>query len=113
VSFSHYLLLLQRDGQHFLSLCAKSAPENSEKLVEGLGDAQDYLLLLDLQSRIDQLKSGIGKRYQARTQRGFLNVHNDTLKDVEGVGVFQILVAGSGWFLWRIDATKHHIIKFI
>ena len=79
VSFSHnFLILPRRDGKDFLSLCANSAAEDSEKLLEGLRDAQDSLLFVDLQSRIEQLKSGIGKRYQTRTQRGFLNVHNDT-----------------------------------
>ena len=38
----------------------------------------DSLLSKDLQARRDQLKNGIGRRYKARTQRGFLNVHNDT-----------------------------------
>ena len=91
-SFSHYFLLVQRNGQDFLSLCAKSAPENSEKLVEGLGD--DSLLFLDLQSRIDQLKSGIGKRYQTRTQRGFLNVHNDTSSPFSTHNILGQLVEG-------------------
>lgn len=38
----------------------------------------DASLLKDLHARQDQIQSGIGRRYKARTQRGFLNVHNDT-----------------------------------
>lgn len=44
-------------------------------------------LMKSLQKRKDELKQGIGKRYVARTQRGFLNVHYEPTdpNDVDNV----------------------------
>jgi hypothetical protein len=42
------------------------------------GSLDNATLLKDLQSRQDELKQGIGKRFKVKTQNGFLNVHSDT-----------------------------------